>query len=454
MKSRQRLPHTRQNVYDAQLDAREIAGSLYMHRSEWPDVRVREFPVLGDEDERAVEAFAAGLDREAARVLAYLVAREESDRFSGEAASRLAVRVGVDLGRGRVSDVLAALTDDGLITETTVRSEAPGRPPKGWRADAGFDRTAARVRACHSEALLDRAATVAATLGDDISVDADARGDDGRPVEVGLNWDPNGLHAPLFAGTYDADVAFEGCRGSAAALSRVAEGEVDVGLTGAATFLRAHAEGRDVVPLALYYQRAMVVLYTTRGRFGGPLRSVEDVRGRRVAMPAGSETGALGRLFLSQAGVVDDVTVVRAEGEERAALLRGDADVATGVFTDPLELAADGHDVDSVLVAEHFPVPGPAFVVRRETLRNRPEALRAFLEGAMDGWSTARTDPAAAVDAVVDRSDEAAAAERRKLTQALDRFAGGDAVEKNGWGWHSGETWQRLRIALDQADAL
>ncbi|MFC7174720.1 hypothetical protein ACFQL0_18730 [Haloplanus litoreus] len=91
-------------------------------------MRVREFPVLGDEDERVVEAFAAGLDREAARVLAYLVGREDSDRFSGEAASRLAVRVGVDLGRGRVSDVLSTLTDRELITETTVESEAPGRP--------------------------------------------------------------------------------------------------------------------------------------------------------------------------------------------------------------------------------------------------------------------------------------------------------------------------------------
>ncbi|MFC7254824.1 ABC transporter substrate-binding protein [Haloplanus litoreus] len=353
-------------------------------------MRVREFPVLGDEDERVVEAFAAGLDREAARVLAYLVGREDSDRFSGEAASRLAVRVGVDLGRGRVSDVLSTLTDRELITETTVESEAPGRPPKGWRADAGHDETLARVRALHSAALLDRAASVAATLGNDVDVDVGtpAPDRDAGVVDVGLNWEPNGLHAPLFAGAYadrGVDVTLSGRRGSHAALSAVADGDVDVGLTGAATFLRANADGHDVIPLALYYQRAMVVLYTTRETFGGPLRSVEDVRGRRVAMPDGSETGALGRLFLSQAGVVDDVTIVRADGEERAALLDGDADVATGVFTDPLELETDGHDVDSVLVADHFPVPGPAFVVRRETLRDRPHALRGSSRGRWPG---------------------------------------------------------------------
>jgi len=428
-------------------------------------VRVREFPILGDEDESTVEAFATGLDREAARILAYLVGREESDRFSGEAASRLAVRVGVDLGRGRVSDVLGTLTDLGLVVETTVDSEAPGRPPKGWRAAAGHDRTLARVRARHSEALLDRAATVASTLGGDGDVEATVADDataglpserDGGTVEVGLNWDPNGLHAPLFAGAYDdhgVAVTLSGRRGSRAALSAVADGDVDVGLAGAATFLRAQSSGDALVPLALCYQRAMVVLYTTRTAFGGPLRSVEDVRGRRVAMPAGSETGALGRLFLSQAGVVDDVTVVRADGEERAALLDGDADVATGVFTDPLELEAAGYEVDSVLLADHFPVPGPAFVVRRETLRNRPDTLRGFLEGAMAGWTAARADPAAAVGALPDHEGDAAD-ERRKLDGALERFAGSDAVEKNGWGWHSPETWERLRVALDQAAAL
>jgi len=423
-------------------------------------VRVREFPILGDEDQRTVEAFATGLDREAARVLAYLVGREESDRFSGEAASRLAVRVGVDRGRGRVSDVLGTLTDLGLVVETTVDSEAPGRPPKGWRAAAGYDQTLSRVRASHSEALLEQTASVASTLGDDIAVDTTGPTPpdrDAGAVDVGLNWEPNGLHAPLFAGSYadyGVDVTLTGCRGSRAALSAVADGDLDVGLTGAATLLREHASGTDVVPLALYYQRAMVVLYTTRSAFGGPLRSVEDVRGRRVAMPAGSETGALGRLFLAQAGVVDDVTVVRADGEERQALLDGDADVATGVFTDPLELEAAGHDVDSVLLADHFPVPGPAFVVRRETLREHPDALRGFLEGAMAGWSDALVDRDAAAATVAARSDEPVADERRKLEGAFDRFAGGDAVAKNGWGWPSAETWERLRVALEQATAI
>jgi hypothetical protein len=69
------------------------------------------------------------------------------------------------------------------------------------------------------------------------------------------------------------------------------------------------------------------------------------------------------------------------------------------------------------------------------------------------GWS-----PILAADghAVVERSDEraGAAATRRTLTRALGRLADSDAVERNGWGWRSGQTWQRLRVALDQTDAV
>jgi ABC-type nitrate/sulfonate/bicarbonate transport system substrate-binding protein len=446
------------------VDLTSTARSLYISRGQGTVVRIREFPVLGGEDEPVVETFAAGLDREAARVLAYLIRRQEDDRFSDRAASRLAVRVGVDLGRGRVSDVLSTLTDLDLVTETTVDTEAPGRPPKGWRAATGREPTARRVRALHSANLVDRAAAVAATLGVDVTAHTETDPSSRPPdtLAVGLNWTPNGLHAPLFAAARGAyadhgvDVTLTGQHGSRDALAAVADGETDVALAGAATVLRVHEASHDLVPVALCYQRAPVVLYTTREAFGGPLRSVEDVRGRRVAMPAGAETGTLSRLFLSQAGVVDDVTVVRADGEEHRALLYGEADVATGVFVDPLRLEEAGYDVDSLLVADHFPVPGPAFVVRPETLRDRTPAIRGFLEGTMVGWTDARLDPEAAAAAVVDEAADStsAAAERRTFEHALARFAGGDAVEKHGWGWHSPETWHRLQVALRQAEAL
>ncbi|PSQ58067.1 MAG: hypothetical protein BRD23_07860 [Halobacteriales archaeon SW_9_67_25] len=59
----------------------------------------------------------------------------------------------------------------------------------------------------------------------------------------------------------------------------------------------------------------MTVLYTVRSVFGGELTSVEQLRGRTVAMPPGAETALLGRLFLSQADILDDADVIEAGGE-------------------------------------------------------------------------------------------------------------------------------------------
>lgn len=422
-------------------------------------MHTREFPVLADEDSDVVDALAVGLDRDTARVLAYLLLRAEEGHDAP--ASRLAIRIGTELGRERAAGALKTLEEADLVTTTTLERPSRGRPPKGWRIAGSHDETTARVRRRHAVALLERAGEVAAGFGTDLSVVPEP--DPVSPLEmhVALNWTPNGFHAPLFVaarqGLYrdvDATVSFTSARGSALALEWVREGRTDVAVTGSATLCRALETGVPVVPVALLYQRSMTVLYTVREAFGESFTSVEQLRNRTVAMPTGSETGLLARLFLSQAGVLDDVTVVDTEGEEQATLLDGGADVVTGMASDPPALEAEGHTVDSILVAEHFPVPGQALVTHAGTLADRPGDVQRFLAGTMAGWVTARREPQVAALAVAERSDATVEAERRRFEVAVDRFADSDATHKHGWGWQTIEDWQRLVTAFRQADAI
>jgi ABC-type nitrate/sulfonate/bicarbonate transport system substrate-binding protein len=425
-------------------------------------MRTREFPVLGPDDERVVDTLAVGLDRAAARVLAYLLLREEGTY--GGAASRLAVRVGTGLGRDRTADALSALGESGLIDSTPIESHSTGRPRKGWRVSAGRDELAGQVRRQHAESLLDRARTVATAVGPDDAGPPDGTsvaGPDGDTYRFVLNWTPNGFHAPVlyasergFYGEAGVDVTVGSAAGSGVALERVASGEADAGVVGSAVLCRALDSGRPVAPVALFYQRAMTVLYTVRSTFGERLESVEQLRDRTVAMPAGSETALLARLFLSQAGVVDDADVVETDGEERAALLAGEADVVTGMAADPPELEAEGHTVDSVLVSERFPVPGPALVVRVDTLRDPPATLGALLAGTMRGVVATDHDREAAAAVVAARSEDTVEAEHRRLAVALDHFSESDARRTHGWGWQSSDDWQRLLTALRQTGAL
>ena len=167
-------------------------------------------------------------------------------------------------------------------------------------------------------------------------------------------------------------------------------------------------------------------------------------------MTPDSEVGRLARLFLAQAGVLEEVEIVPTSGEEREALERGEADVATGMPIDPRELAAAGHDVSSLSVADHFPVPGPALVTTAVTAAEAPEAAARFLMGTLAGTAAVRRDPGRAAVSVADRSGEDVASERWRIEHALGGSLDGGLVRKHGWGWQTTADWERLETALRQ----
>jgi ABC-type nitrate/sulfonate/bicarbonate transport system substrate-binding protein len=264
------------------------------------------------------------------------------------------------------------------------------------------------------------------------------------------------VYAASTAGWYDefdVDVRVDHHDGSRRAVERVGSGAADVGVAGAATVARARLAGEPIVPVAVLYQRSMTVLYTVREVFGEPLRSVEQLRGREVGMPPRSETRVLGQLLLSRT-VEDDVRIVDTNGEERDALLYGDADVVTGSVTDPERFENRDMTVDALLVTDHFPVYGPIVIARNDVLTDRTETLRAFLAGTTAGWAAARSDPTEAAERIAETGDCAPATVRRTFERAAEEFGETEAVRDRGWGWQRRRTWESLRTALDQGDLL
>jgi ABC-type nitrate/sulfonate/bicarbonate transport system substrate-binding protein/predicted transcriptional regulator len=417
-----------------------------------------EFPVLTDGDRELIEQCAVGLDNDVARVLAYLLLRKE--QFTEKPATRLAIRVGTSLSRRTVTTALNRLEERELITTTTIQNRTRGRPPKAWHTNVDRDETMRRVYKQHSQSLLEQAETVAVTLGME-SCDESSQHTHSDQLCLGLNWSPNALHAPFFlalsSGHYERSnltLSIEQYSGSEYALDSVASGTTDIALAGAATVLRARAAGIPVVPLTLLFQRAMTVLYTTRDTFGERFDSTEQLRGRCVGMPDRSETGVLGRLFLSQAGVLDDVTIVDVAGEEQAALRSESVDVVTGSFSDPDRMRTEGFTVDSLLVADQFPIYGLGAVVTEQTLRERQSVLKRFLKGTITGWAEAIQQPTTAVNALDVEGENTIERERQTFEQAASEFAASSAVDKNGWGWQQTDGWQHLQTALDQVGLL
>jgi ABC-type nitrate/sulfonate/bicarbonate transport system substrate-binding protein/predicted transcriptional regulator len=421
-------------------------------------MRTQEFWVLDDDDREVVERLAVGLSETAARVLAYLLLRRERAEIPDAPATQLTVRIGTGMNRKAVTDALSRLEERSLVSVTTARDGGRGRPPKAWYAPDGLETTVDRVYEQHAAELLDRSSTV---LDRETERPEPAGEPEASAVTVGLNWRPNGLHVPFYvtvgseaeeSAGLSVDVTHY--RGSRRALDAVASGDADVGVAGAATIARAREVGRPVVPIAILYQRAMTALYTTRTAFGEPLLAVDQLRGRRIGTPAGSETDVLCRLFVSQTAIAETIRFVDTGGEEQKALRSGAVDVVTGSFSDPRQLELEGSTVDSILVADHFPIYGPTLVVHEETLLERTALLGRFLERTMRVWADARRRPDDAVRAIAAASNESPEEVRRTFEQAVEEFAATEAVRDHGWGWQRVEMWDRIETALRQGELL
>ncbi|EMA59757.1 ABC transporter substrate-binding protein [Halorubrum lipolyticum] len=424
--------------------------------------------VLDDDDRVLVERLAAGLGRDAARVLAYLLLRRDHERIDRSRATSMAIRIGTGLNGKAVDDAVSKLEARDLIERAVVESSGGGRPPNAWRPARDHRETLDRVYHTHSIALLERAAAVAdadrepAAGAEPLNEPGDESAPERRAeVVVALNWRPNALHLPLYAavdeGAYERrglDVSVTNHRGSHQALEAVLDGSADVGLVGAGSVVRALAADRPVVPLAVLHQRTATVLYAIRDRFGEPFESVNQLRGRRILTTTGSETCLLARLFLSQTDLLSEVELVDADGEERDALIAGDADVATGSFADPLELETDGRTVDVLSIGDHFPIYGLTLVGSAAAFERGGEPWRRFLAGTASGWATARTDPVSGAAAVAAETDEPAGAVSERFARAVESFGARDVVRDEGWGWHGPARWDRMEAALEQGDLL
>lgn len=419
----------------------------------------REFPVLTDAEAEVVHDLSVGLGDTAARVLAYLVARTANEAVSDVPATLTAIRIGTDLNRNAVKEALDTLESEGFIESTTVEQDSPGRPPKAWTTDVTPDQARDHVFARQAERLIDQG--LAVVEGDPLDANTRESTSDATKLTVGLNWEPNGLHLPFFAaageGEYERrsiDIEWTSYRGSRAAVEAIEAGTASIGIAGAATVISSRHRGTEVIPIATVYQRPLVVLYTTRNRFGGPLERADQLVGHTVGMPIDSEAGMLARLFLSQAGVLDAVDIVDMAGEEQNALASGAVDVVTGVFTDPLRLETEATGVESIHVAGQYPIFGPMLIASRRALETRPSAIRGFLAGSAAGWAHATRAPTAMTKHLQEHTDEDEVWLERVFSRAVEEFASTDAVIEHGWGWQSETTWNRLGDALSQLNLL
>lgn len=189
------------------------------------------------------------------------------------------------------------------------------------------------------------------------------------------------------------------------AIAALLSGSLDASYMGMGPVITTASRAPGVVEVASGAGEAGAVLVARRG---SGIRTVADLRGRRVGFPGYGNTQDLSLLWeLDRAGMTGgrtgDATTVRIRNADlRTAFERGALDAALVPEPWGSALIADGLaemvlPADRVLGDGHYPTV--VLVVRSAFAREHPEAVRQLLRAHRESVARAAADPAAVADA-------------------------------------------------------
>ena len=176
-------------------------------------------------------------------------------------------------------------------------------------------------------------------------------------------------------------------------------GRVDIGVIGATPFVIGAAKGELVaIGIALYGAKTLSVVAGTKGA----LKSVADLKGKRVGSQLGSATD-----FVFQNKIMpkfglrkQDVQIVNVQFQNHiSALAAGSIDAFAGV--EPFPSVAQVERIGTVLVDySDFDLQPIILAANRSVVEGKRAAVLAFLRGWLDGVKVFREHPEQAAEIV------------------------------------------------------
>ena len=242
-------------------------------------------------------------------------------------------------------------------------------------------------------------------------------------LSVALDFIPNAVHAPLFMA---ADRGADTRRGLRLRIRQPGEGpdalkllaakRVDVGIIDIHDLGLARERGIDVVGIGALVQKPLAALVAQPG-----LRRPRDLEGRTVGVSGlPSDPAFLRAIVEADGGRYSAVRQVTIGFTAVGALLSRKVDTVPVFWNaEGVALRERGRKTSEFRV-ERFGAPAypeVVFMARRETVREQPERLRAFLAAVADGVRATRADPARATALI---ADAAGAGEARLVRAQLD----------------------------------
>jgi NitT/TauT family transport system substrate-binding protein len=182
-------------------------------------------------------------------------------------------------------------------------------------------------------------------------------------------------------------------------ITLVGQGAIDMGMGDGTSVIAAVGQGIPVRYAGSIFARFPSVVYA--GAQSG-ITDPADLEGRRLGIPGRFGTSwVMLQALLASAGLTpDDLEIVLyPDFGQMVGLREGQVEAATGFANnEPVRLELEGFPVNVLRVDDVTPLPGPGLVVGEAALRDKRDALRAFVAATLRAMDEIAADPQAGLD--------------------------------------------------------
>lgn len=248
-------------------------------------------------------------------------------------------------------------------------------------------------------AVLSAAALTLAACGSDSDEAGSGSGDaDFGPLTVQLSWVKNAEFAGEFMADskgYFADAGFSKVTlnaGPGATENLVASGKADFGLTNAVTAAQVIKE--EDAPLKIVgttYQKNPFTILSRKDT--GDIATPADLKGKKIGVQAGGNEILFKALLAANDIDEKDVTLVPVEYDP-APLVNKEVDGFVAYLTnESILVASQGIEVTNLPFADNgLPFVAESIIATDQTIEEKPDMVKAFLEAEIKGWKDACAD--------------------------------------------------------------
>ncbi|KRE09281.1 twin-arginine translocation pathway signal protein [Bosea sp. Root381] len=226
------------------------------------------------------------------------------------------------------------------------------------------------------------------------------------PVTFQLNWTAGGPNAGFAAavgeGYYKAaglDVTIVQGNGSGNTAQLVASGRSQLAYADAVAVAQLISKGAPMKVVSTIYQSNPNAVNALKK---AGIKSVADLKGKKIGVPAGGSQGPMLPLLLKANGLKEsDMTLMNMPVAAMVpSLLQGQVDAILG-STDAyqIQLEMQGAELDNYPFADHgVPTVATSIFGSGEFLKQNPDVVKKFIAASLKGWSFALDNPEKAIE--------------------------------------------------------